>query len=407
MSKTKEKKIAIFLDTRKESGGEYQHLIYTINNIKKNNNYDYKFVIVCLSKKLNLHLEKKFNLEIKYFSLNAIERYICYLRCQHHTIRRIRNFFFKNKFESFLKKNNIDLVYFTGPSQYSLYLEDTKFLITIPDVDHRHHMEFPEIAGNSEFERRDEIYSKALPKAIAIITNAEIIKKRLCYYYNLSEQRIHIISLRPAEAINNFVFKKADNDFYVNKYNLNKRYIYYPAMYLPHKNHKTVIDVIKFLKEVHSINFHAVFSGSDVGYKKNLLSYCKHKNVENLIHFIDFVDDTALPYIYKNAFAVVFPVLIGPTFTPVWESFKMEIPVIFSNLDGIKEVYGDAVVYVNPFDTEEIALAVKKLSENKLFLENLLARGRAQLENMNNNNSYLKIFEIIRDYRKISETWDS
>ena len=68
MKKNKEKKIAIFLDSRKESGGEYQHLIYTINNLKKNNVNGYKFMIICLSKSLNLELEKKFDIEVKYFS---------------------------------------------------------------------------------------------------------------------------------------------------------------------------------------------------------------------------------------------------------------------------------------------------------------------------------------------------
>ena len=46
------KKVAIFLDTRKESGGEYQHLLYTIENIKKNNKDKVKFLIICLSKNL-------------------------------------------------------------------------------------------------------------------------------------------------------------------------------------------------------------------------------------------------------------------------------------------------------------------------------------------------------------------
>ena len=31
----KKKKVAIFLDSTKDSGGEYQHLLYTIENIKK------------------------------------------------------------------------------------------------------------------------------------------------------------------------------------------------------------------------------------------------------------------------------------------------------------------------------------------------------------------------------------
>ena len=138
MKNKKEKKIAIFLDTRKQSGGEYQHLIYTINNLKVNNKNGYKFLIICLSKSLNLELEKKFDIEVKYFSLNSFERYINYLRNHNSLVRRVKKYFFKNKFELFLKKNNVDIIYFTSPSQYSLYLEDTKFLITVPDVDHRH-----------------------------------------------------------------------------------------------------------------------------------------------------------------------------------------------------------------------------------------------------------------------------
>ena len=39
---SKEKRVAIFVDSRKESGGEYQHLLYTIDNIKKNNNPEKK-----------------------------------------------------------------------------------------------------------------------------------------------------------------------------------------------------------------------------------------------------------------------------------------------------------------------------------------------------------------------------
>ena len=75
--------------------------------------------------------------------MNAIQRYICYLRNFGNLTRRIKKyFFFSNKFENFIKEKNIDLIYFTGPSQYSLYLEDTKFFLTVPDVSHRENLEF-------------------------------------------------------------------------------------------------------------------------------------------------------------------------------------------------------------------------------------------------------------------------
>ena len=359
-----------------------------------------------MSKSLNLELEKKFDIEVKYFSLNSFERYINYLRNHNSLVRRVKKYFFKNKFELFLKKNNVDIIYFTSPSQYSLYLEDTKFLITVPDVDHRHHIEFPEAVNNSEFERKNEIFSKALPKALAIFTNAKIIKERLKKYYNISEERVYIINLRPAHSVDNFVYEKDKHDYYNKKFNLSEGYIYYPAMYLPHKNHKTVIDVIKLLKERHKLDFKAVFSGGDVGYKKDLLKYCEKSEIKQNIIFLDFVEDDALPYLYKNAFALLFPVLMGPTFTPLWEAFKLEIPVIFSELEGTKDVYGDAVIYVDPFNVEELALAVKRLKNDKMLIKNLTNKGKLKIDEINKKNEYKQIFEVIDNYRKISKTWD-
>ena len=55
---TQDKKVAIFIDSRKKSGGAYQELLYTIRNIKKKNKDKIKFVIIATSQKLDLALEK-------------------------------------------------------------------------------------------------------------------------------------------------------------------------------------------------------------------------------------------------------------------------------------------------------------------------------------------------------------
>jgi len=403
------KKVAIFIDARKESGGEYQHLLYTIDNIKKKNKNKCKFMIVFLSKNLNINLESLDDIETKYFSLNLFQRYICYLRNHNSFFSRLkRYFFFKNNFEDFLKKNNVDLVYFLSPSQYSLYLEDIKFIITVPDVDHREHLEFPELVDKNEFQRKNEIFSKSLIKAQAVITNAEIIKSRLVRYYNVSPDRIFIISLRPALSVNNFNLEKIDkekNESIKKKYNLSNNYIYYPAMYLPHKNHRIIIDTLKKLK-LKNIKFDVVFTGSDTGYKKNLVNYAKTQNVSENIKFLNFVEDHELPYIYLNSKMIVFPVLIGPTFIPVWEAFKMKKPVIFSNLNGIRNVYGDAVLYIDPFNSDDITKAIEKISNDKSTEEYLIKNGAAQLQKIENEDQYSQIFSIINNYRKIKKTWD-
>ena len=118
--------------------------------------------------------------------MNILDRYISYLRNYNRFFRKFKKIFLlKNKFEKLINEKKIDLIYFTGPSQYSLYLENSKFIITVPDVSHRENLEFPEMINDSEFERREETLKTVLPKAVIIITNANIIKERISFFYKV------------------------------------------------------------------------------------------------------------------------------------------------------------------------------------------------------------------------------
>ena len=401
------KKIAIFVDSEKRSGGAYQELLYTIKNIKKYNDDDVKFLIICVSKKLKIELEKE-HFDLYYFSLNAVQRYICYLRNFGSLSRRIKKyFFFKNKFEKFLKEKNVDLVYFTGPSQYSLYLEDIKFFINVPDVSHRENLEFPEIVNSSEFQRKDEIFSKSLPRAIAIITNSEIIKKRISFFYSALPEKIYIINHQPSSSISNFknIDLEKKKKFEVS-FKLPKNYIFYPSMYLPHKNHKNLIDALKILKVKFKTDLNIVFCGNDIGYLSGLKKYVNKENLTDLVYFLDFVQDEYLPYLYLDSSLLVMPSLIGPTNIPPWEAFKMKVPVIYSELEGIKEVFEDSVYYINPLKPESIANGINEVLMNHELRNNLINKGSEKLKEIEKKNEFKNFFEIIRKYKKIKETWE-
>ncbi len=403
-----EKKVAIFVDTRKKSGGAYQELLYTIKRIKKENKKKIKFVIIATSKNLDLNLEKE-NFELYYFSLNPLSRYIAYLRNFNSFIRSIKKYyFFQNKFENFFKSKNIDLVYFVGPSQYSLYLEDTKFFLTVPDVSVRENLEYPEIYDNSEFIRKDNIFNKSLPRALGIITNSEIIKKRISFFYNILEERIFVINHQPSEAINKF--NKTDINLQKEvreKFNLPKNYLFYPAMYLPHKNHKTLIDALKIIKtRNNSENFNLVCCGNDIGYLENLKKYIKKQNLEKEIVLLNFVKDEYLPYLYQDSIALIMPSLIGPTNIPPWEAFKMKKPVLYSNLNGIQEVLKDSVHYIDPFDANDIANGITKIANDKTFRDNLIQKGINRLKNVEDKNEFSNFFKIIENYRRVQKLWN-
>ena len=147
------KNIGIFVDSKRISGGAYQELLYNISELQSFSS-KYNFIVLLSSKNLQIDINK-FKTDYYHINLNLFQRFICFLRNFGSISRRFKKFFFfENKFEKFLKKKLIDLIFFTGPSQYSLYLENTKFMITVPDVMHREFPELRELNDNSEFQRK-------------------------------------------------------------------------------------------------------------------------------------------------------------------------------------------------------------------------------------------------------------
>jgi len=400
-------RIAIFLDTKKNSGGSYEELLYMIEKIDKINKNKLDIVIISTSKSLSEIFNKK-NFETYYFSMNLFERYIGFLRNYGSLTRRLKKyFFFKNKFESFLKKIKVDLVYFTGPSPYSLYLEDTDFIITVPDVSHREEVEFPEWAKSGEFERLDEILRKSTIKAVAVITNAEIIKNKISSFYSVLKKRIYVINHQPSQSISKFKdIDKLTLEKVKKIYNLPKKYIFYPAMFLPHKNHKYIVDTIRIIKSKYQIDLHAVFCGSDKGYLKKIKDYVYSKQGNENIIFLDFVEGEHLPYLYLNSLALVMPTLSGPTNIPPWEAFKMEIPVFYSDIHNIREVYHDAVYYIDPFKPATMATGILELINNKELKNKLIANGKRLFNTIDVDKEFDQFFEIIEKRRQVKETWE-
>jgi len=400
-------RIAIFLDTKKNSGGAYEELLYMIEKIDRINNNQLDIVIISTSKNVSKVFDKK-NFEVHYFSMNTFERYIGFLRNHGPLVRRLKKyFFFKNKFESFLKKIRVDLVYFTGPSPYSLYLEDTDFIITVPDVSHREEVEFPEWAKSAEFERLDEILRKSTIKALAVITNAHIIKDKISFFYRVLKKRIYVINHQPSQGISQFTnIDKISSEKIKKIYNLPQKYIFYPAMYLPHKNHKYVIDVIKIIKTEYKIDLHAVFCGSDKGYLKKIKKYVEEQNQSKNIIFLDFVDNEHLPYLYLNSLALAMPTYSGPTNIPPWEAFKMGIPVLYSDIHNIKEVYKDAVYYIDPFEPKSMVTGIIDLINNKNLKDKLIANGKKLLNSIDVDKEFEQFFEIIKKRKKVKEAWE-
>lgn len=88
-----------------------------------------------------------------------------------------------------------------------------------------------------------------------------------------------------------------------------------------------------------------------------------------------YIADEDLPALYSGAAAFVFPSLYEGFGLPILEAMACGTPVIASDIEAFREIYGDAAMLVNPREPKEIAHAMQFIIEDKPIGENLRQRG--------------------------------
>lgn len=107
-----------------------------------------------------------------------------------------------------------------------------------------------------------------------------------------------------------------------------------------------------------------------------------------------------LKQVLGGALALTFVPFFEGFGIPVIEAMAAGIPVICSNTTSLPEVGGDAVLYVNPENTEAISEAMLRISNDKELRITLVEKGHLQRRKFNWDNSAAKLWETIQNYNK-------
>jgi glycosyltransferase involved in cell wall biosynthesis len=96
------------------------------------------------------------------------------------------------------------------------------------------------------------------------------------------------------------------------------------------------------------------------------------------IHHVGFVGDDDLAALYQGALCLVFPSRTEGFGIPPLEAMALGCPVISSNAASLREVGGDAMLYVDPDDGDSWRDTVIALAGNRELRASLVAKGQRQ-----------------------------
>ena len=110
-----------------------------------------------------------------------------------------------------------------------------------------------------------------------------------------------------------------------------------------------------------------------------------------------YIDESDKAPLLAGALALVFPSLHEGFGFPVVEAMHCGTPVIASSTSSLPELVGDCGILVDPLDTNDIADAMRRISEDEKLRSDLGAQGRVRAQRFNWDAAALQVLDAFAE----------
>jgi len=270
----------------------------------------------------------------------------------------------------FLKKNNCAVYH--APAGYTLPNINGKIkkILTI------HDLRSLKITDKT-FPQDISSLKKAANDADVCITISECTKKDIVENLRVAPEKIKVIYEGADE-----IFKPIEHsviDDIKQKYQINKNY-FFSLGQVPRKNIERLIKAFSIFKYKSEFLLVIGGAGNNGPWMIKYRDLAKKLNIDESVKFIGYIPYEDLPLLYNGSECFVFPSLYEGFGIPLLEAMSCGRPVITSNVSSLPEIGKDAVLYVDPYNENDIASKMEKLVEDRELRGALIKKGisRAQ-----------------------------
>lgn len=248
----------------------------------------------------------------------------------------------------------------------------TKLIVSIHDL---LFIRFPEFYPY--FDR--QIYlaktKRACAQADVIIAISEQTKQDLIEFLQIPASKIivHYQSCHPQFWVQ---YSEAEIEAAKAKYGITKPYILQVGTLENRKN--ALLTLQAFNKSTTKKDFQLVLLGKKTAYCEELYQFVSQNNLTDKILFIHQSDFSDFPHLYQGAKLSVYPSLFEGFGIPVLEAMCSNVPVITSKDGCFIEVGGDAAIYIDPRNSDELQKKMDNILTNEELRLSLIEKGQMQ-----------------------------
>ncbi|HVT00645.1 MAG TPA: glycosyltransferase family 1 protein [Patescibacteria group bacterium] len=266
-----------------------------------------------------------------------------------------------------LKKTAIDVLF--SPTHYSPIFTPIPEVISILDVSYKY---FPELFKKQDLLKLSIWGKYSIKKAAAIVTISESSKNDIIKEYQVPEAKIAVLHL----GIKDLQKSSMTKSEFIKKYNIEKPYVLFVGTLQPRKNLVRLIHAFSKIDD----DYELIIIGRRGWDYEDILTAPAKFGVGSRVRFLEGVNDSELALFYENAEVFVLPSLYEGFGLPVLEAMRYGCPVVTSNISSLPEAGGDAALYFDPEDPDDIASIINKVLKDKKLRDKMIKEGHNQVK---------------------------
>ena len=225
----------------------------------------------------------------------------------------------------------------------------------------------------------------AVSRAKAIITVSNFTRQDIIAQFGAKPEKLFVTYEGVAD-LNKIKLKNSDKrEAPLSRYGITAPFLLYVGNAYPHKNLESLLSVFSVLRSRHPELSLVMVGKEDYFYRRVKAKAVKlglwsEEGSSLGVVFPGYVPDEDLQELYSSALFYVFPSFYEGFGLPPLEAMAHSCPVASSNQASLPEIIGDAALYFNPYDEEEMARKLENFIADEHHRQELIGRGLERIK---------------------------
>lgn len=274
--------------------------------------------------------------------------------------------------------NHIDILFFPA-NILPIFFLPCKSVLILYDLNGTHLGEYKNLP-RKEKKVLKFLITRSIQKAVKIMTISQNSKRDIISYLGIPEDKIVVVYGALEDAFQNL--EDCNKKELKTKFGVGSNFILSVGTTHHHKNFLRLLDAYVLLKEWRSsFGWKLILVGMPGLAHMEIVKKVKELNLEKDVIIKGRVSTEELKILYCAADLFVFPSLYEGFGLPILEAMACGIPVVSSNAASLPEVGGEAAIYFNPLDINDMVEKILMVLEDINLRIRLRKKGFERLRN--------------------------